>query len=184
MLLEVDAVSGSYAIPGPSASGSGGLVPSYPIAPPSTIRGFLESLCGKQYGEFKDLVFTYGYRSEPEGRGLILRKDSVWSSSGLKGSGELKRPLHHETFFGMHYWIRVEGLDGLLREALQGEAPRFGPLFLGESADLVTNVREIPEIPLGATKLVPGRAYVMPWISGRGFGQRNAVLKSWDLVPV
>ena len=69
VLLAVDVISGHYTIPGPTAAGAGGLVATFPIAPPSTIRGFLESLCGLNFGDFNDLAFSYGYRAAPEGRG-------------------------------------------------------------------------------------------------------------------
>lgn len=185
MILAVDAVSGHYTIPGPSASGSGGLMPSYPIAPPSTIRGFLESLCGKSRGTFAKVEFTYGYRKEPEGRGNLLRKCAVWSSSGHDGSGEGFRPLHYDTLVGVSYWIEVVGMDAELQDALQGKVERNegGPLYLGESFDLVTSVREVLSVDSGATKVVPGRTLVMPWVSGCGFGNRNAELRAWDIVP-
>ena len=82
--LYVDAISGHYTVPGPTAAGAGGLVATFPIAPPSTIRGFLESLCGLSGGQFHDLQFTYGYRAAPEGRGQLLRTAAVWASKAME----------------------------------------------------------------------------------------------------
>lgn len=187
--LFVDAISGHYTIPGPTASGSGGLVASFPIAPPSTIRGFLAALSGLSTQDLLDLKFSYGYRKPPEGRGQLLRKAAVWASKTAPQVGETIRPLLIDTFFGMQYWITVEGdVSDRIRQVLHGdgERPKGGYLYLGESSDLVTSVRESNDKKDagGGCMVVPGRKVVMPWISGRGYGIRNAVLKGWDLVPL
>lgn len=198
VILYVDATTGHYTIPGPTASGAGGLVASFPIAPPSTVRGFLESLCGLSGGQFADTKFSYGYRASPEGRGQLLRKASVWASKAMekidgkwvpKQLGETLRPLHFDTLFGMKYWIRVEGAEtALIHRALLGEVERKigGPLYLGESSDLVTSVREtdVIENEGGGCTVTPGRTVVMPWVSGRGYGTRNAVMRAYDLIPL
>lgn len=185
--LYVNAVTGHYTVPGPSASGAGGLVATFPIAPPSTIRGFLESLCGLSGGQFVDTEFTYGFRAVPEGRGQLLRKALVWSSSAPK-KGTVSRPLHYDTFFGVRYWITVQGDTNLIQKALNGDVERKigGPLYLGESFDLVTSVYEVDAVQDegGGCTVVPGRAVVMPWISGRGFGLRNAVMRAYALAPL
>lgn len=180
--LAVDVITGHYTIPGPTMSGAGGLVPTYPIAPPSTVRGFLRSFCGKE--EDHPVSFTYGYRAAPGGRGQLLRKASVWASKQASVVGEVTRPLHFDTFLDLRYWITVETDFDLLRSALEGTVPRYGPLFLGESYDLVTSVREIARVEDegGGCAVVPGRTVVMPWVSGRGYGVRNAEFRGWDLV--
>jgi hypothetical protein len=188
--LAVDAITGHYTVPGPTAAGAGGLVATFPIAPPSTIRGFLESLCGLSGGQFADLNFTYGYRAAPQGRGQLLRKARVWASKGKDVEGDApSRPLHFDTFWGVKYWITVTGPEvDLIVRALDGDVERKigGPLYLGESSDIVTSVRPIPEVTDegGGCTVVPGRTIVMPWISGRGYGIRNAVLRAYDLGPI
>jgi hypothetical protein len=188
--LAVDAISGHYTVPGPTMAGAGGRVASYPIAPPSTMRGFLESFCGLSYGRFSDLVFDYGYRAAPGGHGYVLRRCTVWTTATPEVLGETLRPLNFETYCWLRYWVQVQ--DGyeeqLLRRALRGAVPRGigGPLFLGESSDLVTSISEVQEIvdEGGGCRVQPGRQLVMPWISGRGFGVRDAILRGWDLVPL
>jgi CRISPR-associated Cas5-like protein len=188
LILAVDAITGHYTVPGPTVSG--GLVATFPIAPPSTIRGFLESLCGLSGGQFVNMAFTYGYRAAPEGRGRLLRKASVWASKGEGVEGDPpQRPLHFDTFWGMKYWITVTGPEvALIVRALDGDVERKigGPLYLGESSDIVTSVRPLPDVidEGGGCTVVPGRTIVMPWISGRGYGIRNAVLRAYDLGPI
>ena len=196
MILRVTAVSGHYGIPGPTTPGVGEML-TYPIAPPSTIRGFLESFCGKPYGTFKDIDFAYGYCSQPGGFGLLFQKRSVWSSSGvkipsataksgLKNTKETKRPIRVATYFDMDYWIEIQGLDEVLEQALAGtiEREEGGPLFLGESSDLVSSIEVLKSRPTKGTHLVPGTQIIMPWISGRKFASRDAILKGWDLVDL
>ena len=190
VLLAVDVISGHYTIPGPTAAGAGGLVATFPIAPPSTIRGFLESLCGLNFGDFNDLSFSYGYRATPEGRGQLLRRASVWASTPPHQTGEVVRPLKFDTFFGLQYWIRVEGAIAveIVQKALRGNMPRElgGPLFLGESGDLVSSVRELGYIEPaeGACEVVAGKTVALPWRSGRYYGTRNAAYRCYDLRPL
>jgi hypothetical protein len=188
MLLRVEAITGHYTVPGPMSSGAGGLVPTFPIAPPSTIRGFLCILAGLNPATHPDLEFEYGYTRQPAGRGTLLRQAHVAASKNPEVLGELIRPVYFDTFFDVRVWIRIK--DPTLAATIRARlADGWGgaPLYLGESYDLVSAVYEADtEGDEGdqPTKVVPGQQVALIWKSGYGWGNHTAQYRAYDLVPV
>ena len=158
-------------------SGSGGVVGTFPIAPPSTIRGFLGALGAFQGLPYEaDPKFRYGFVRPPLGRGQILRKAAVWASKPKEQLGNTIRPLFFDTLFDLHYWIEVETDSEIDLDNSSAD-------YLGESYDRVTAIYKLDSIPKGATMIVPGRTLALPWRSGHGYGTHNAEYRAWDLVP-
>ena len=75
--LRVDAVSGHYRVPG--QVGQGAVAATFPIAPLSTVRGFIESLCGEGFQTFQGRL-AYGWLRHPEVMGRMYRTAHVWAS--------------------------------------------------------------------------------------------------------
>lgn len=166
--LRVHATSGHYRVPGQVKQGSTGT--SFPICPVSTMRGFLESLCGQKSGSFEG-EFAYGWAERPEGVGDMLRKVHVWASGGLGSVGQTTRVIKVDTMFNLSYVVCVQGpWEERVRQALQGNVERFGVLYLGESFDIVTFIQEVPEPPPEVEWVVPGTTVLLPVVSGRGYG--------------
>lgn len=171
VLLRVDCWSGAWAVPGPTQNM--GRVRSYPIAPPSTIQGFLESLIGRE-GPLS-WNYAYGWLRQPSAKGEILRTDHVWSSSGLKNDqrGEHTRPLVHERFYDFSLLVAVSGTrEDEIRASLRGEVSRYGNLSLGTSEDLVS-VSELDGITQPVEWVVPGNRMALPIRATKGYGNLN-----------
>lgn len=99
--LIVHAHSGHYKIAG--QVGMGRIACSHPIAPISTMRGFLESLMGEGNGSFEG-EFAYGFLHEPGGHGMLYRKSQVWVSDGTPGS---VKALFRDPEGNIHYQRKV-----------------------------------------------------------------------------
>lgn len=189
--LRVETMTGHYRVPG--NVDNMGNAPTFPIAPPSTIRGFIESLCGKERGWFTGKV-AYGWLGrdgegvfEPLASGSLLRKAHVWSSSGMKGPGKTKygqvtRPIHVHTMFDLHYRILIdadEEQEQVIRAALRGEVDRYGVLSLGESDDVVSWMAEdVSDTPV--RWVVSGHMMPLPVKSGQGYNNINPTIKMFD----
>lgn len=169
ILLQVDMSADYHGLPHVAAAG--GVAISTPMAPPSTIVGFLESMCGKRSGWFlgtKSSV-AYGLKSKPKLSGTILRttyteprapktdksdsKDqpdpeekpdpSVKKATSKKV--EVTRPVARVVNFYTSYLIAVVGeAEKEVRLALDGKVKRYGVLSLGESDNMVNLVTEVP----------------------------------------
>jgi hypothetical protein len=130
-------------------------VPSFPVAPPSTVVGFLGSLCGQFPKDMHKAVgaseFAYGWLRRPAGRGIVMFKDHVNASFQgplkeamarltKKKNGESTRPVLREIFYDMDYRIVVRGpYAERVQQALEHDERR-GILYLGGSTDIVHTV--------------------------------------------
>lgn len=162
--LKVEAVTGHYGVPGQVSIG--GTKTSYPTCPPSTWRGFLESLCGASFGSFKGR-FAVGRAAPPSGVGMLYRRAQVWGSSPNKN--EINRPFHVQVYTDPSYVVMIDGpWEQKVRDALDGKVDRFGTLYLGESEDQVHWIQEI-EKPSDVQWLVPGQSMLLPVSSSRGY---------------
>lgn len=181
--LRVDVVSGHYRVPG--QVGQGQTASTYPIAPPSTVVGFLESLCGVESGTLVgDTQVAMGFVRRPQGHGILLRKDHSWASGGIKpttgGKAENIRAALHETLFFISYRIAVRGpFVERIRAAMAGDVDRYGVLSLGESEDAVDWICEEDG---RAEWLVPGSAFTLPVKAGRGYKTINPVFQNFDFI--
>lgn len=182
--LSVRVVTGHYRVPGTVAVGA--VARSFPIAPPSTIVGFLESLIGVERGAGVGR-FAYGWEQPPGGQGAILRVDHVWSSSGTKGrargaKAEATRPVRHETFVDLAYQIAAEGpWEQQLEAAIDVGAPRFGVLSLGESDDAVWWLHRVDR---PAQWVVPGDQMLLIRRSGQGYDRVNPLWAKFALTEM
>lgn len=180
--LLVEAASGHYRVPGQVKSGAS----CFPIAPPSTIQGFLESLMGLASGTFPG-SFSYGQVGDFQGFGVLLRRAHVWSSSNKVKIGnvthkfEVSRPIHIPTYFGCTYVIAVKDVGDLLDRALKGDVDRFGILSLGESDDVVTWLQQIGTLPEDISWVEEGGTVALPVKSGRGYTNLNAVYGQFNI---
>ncbi len=182
----VRVTSGHYRMPGQVEQG--GTQTSAPIAPPSCIRGFLESLVGERSGSFRG-SFAYGYAEPPRGHGFLLRRAHVLRSySKVKGeptgSGiEGIRTVSVETYLDLSYRILVRGdWETRVLAALAGDVERFGVLSLGESQDLVVWIEKVP-IETPARWVIPGTMMTLITASGRGFDRISAKYGTFDFGP-
>lgn len=188
--LRVETMTGHYRVPG--NVDTMGNAPTFPIAPPSTIRGFIESLCGKERGWFTGKV-AYGWLVGESGdfgpviSGSLTRKAHVWSSSGRKGPGKTRygqvvRPIRVHTMFDLHYRILIdadEEQERVIRAALRGEVDRYGVLSLGESDDVVSWMAEDPsDTPV--KWVVGGLLMPLSVKSGQGYNTINPTIKTFD----
>lgn len=170
MDLIVHGATGHWGLPG--QVDQGGFSPSLPMPPLSTVRGFLESLLGLERGGFGGRV-AWGWLRRPAGHGWLVRRASVWSSSG-NSAKETIRSVSVEVWFDWQLVVRVQGkLEDELRSAMRGDRPRYGVLCLGESQDMVQVFeREVSDedvgwiCPVGEEE--PG--YLLPVQSGQGYG--------------
>jgi len=175
--LIVEAVTGHYGVPG--QVGQGGVKDSCPTAPPPTIQGFIESLCGESHQSFRG-KFAYGRLHEPSGVGLMLRQAHVWGSNKPMDN-EIIRTIHVVTYLDPAYCILVEGpWEEKIRSALAGEVKRYGVLYLGESEDLVHWIAEVPQPPGHVEWLVPGQTMTLPVKSGRGYDNIRLTTATFD----
>ena len=165
--LVIGAASGTYRVPG--FVGTMQIARSFETVPPSTLTGCLESLCGRNFGEFakEGNTLVYGKTREPQGRGKILRTETQkFEPKGyeltlergvhkVKSSSQWVRPVFNEVLFDVEYRVVVKGPwveSGLLDNALVGAVPRKGILCLGESDDVVTAL----------TKAEPATQWLLP----------------------
>ena len=147
----VNASTGTYRVPGVVETLE--TARCFETVPPSTVAGFLESLCGREFGDFarSGSRVAYGETRKPAGSGKILRKDAVVTNpqGGFDeaiGNKNSQRPIFHETLYDLEYRMDIEGpYADLVTKAVKGEIPRKGVLCLGESDDLVDSVRVVEE---------------------------------------
>lgn len=176
--LQVTALMGHYGRPGSVKALSQD--PTLPFAPPSTIKGFIESMTGRQRDELQG-EFAYAYLGE-QGKASILRTSHVWMSGSVRRlpkkerhletaefvelyehdrqkKYEHRRPTFVDSWYVPRYAICVRGsAEGLVRKALIEGALRSGVLSLGTSDDMVTSIVErMPEdeVPW----IVPGQIF-------------------------
>jgi CRISPR-associated Cas5-like protein len=180
--LRVEVSTGHYRVPGQVKS----VARSFPLAPPSTMRGFIESLCALPHGSLdgETTQFAYGFINDPEGRGDLFRKDHIFSTSGVGKMKEAIRPVHRETMFGLTYRVAIRGaLVPLIRKMLNGDtaaiARRWGVLYLGESDD---TVQWLAEEAGEARWLVPGQQHILPTKAGRGYNVLRPTYGCFDMV--
>lgn len=148
IFLEVKTTSGHYgqsAIPDTFS-----IKQSFKVPPPSTIRGFIESLCGMELNTFKGKL-SYGIVAPPKGKGNILKLGTYWSNEMFEGKNENtagQRPVVWETYFDCSYIIGVQDseFEPLIQSSLNGQTKRFGILSLGTSDDEVYFIK-ITETP-------------------------------------
>lgn len=185
--LKVTAVTGHYTQPG--SQETMGLARSYPIAPPSTMAGFVESLCGAPLGAFRSSGSTlaYGWASRPTGHAILLQRMHTLASqpdpvSGKSKMTESTRPYHRECLVNMTYRITVRGpFADRIRRALDGDVDRTGVLSLGDSDDMVDWITESTE---PAEWLVPGTSLRLPTRVPRNYACIQAEKQSFDLTPL
>jgi len=158
------------------------------IPPPSTVYGFLLSLVGEE-DRYKYLgtEMAYALLSKPE-LSVILR--TVWRMKDKKispGTGQNKRPDYQEILTGLEMSIWVKGGELAARINTAGRKPdqtkRFGGLSLGESHDLINDIRWNPKVlPAEGRWLVPDQEgeYPLPvWVDH--VGSKNTVWKQFSL---
>lgn len=142
--LRVEVVSGHYRVPGQvNADGVVAEAPSFPIAPPSTIQGFIESLCGAaglERGSFRG-KYAYGMYANPLGFSNNIQQVHIRSTSykdtptKFEGIRIIRVPRFHD----LQYCLLIEGpWEDRVLSALQGDIDRFGILSLGSSSDMVS----------------------------------------------
>lgn len=180
--LEVEAVSGHYRIPG--AIENNAVAQTFPIAPPSTIKGFLESLAGDPIGSFSG-KFGYGQISKPLGFGVLPHKASYASSSD---SGEVRRFIKKVVFYGIRLSIAVDSpaIESKIVKALKifppvpslGQECQQNVLYLGESEDLVNWIWLGKETP--TEWIVPGTRMALPYLTVWGYKNLCPKYQMWD----
>ncbi len=181
LTLLVHAVTGHYAAPGETPLLA--TRRTYPICPPSTMAGFLESLAGEPCGSFRasGSKVAYGWARRPRGRASMLRTQHVQADGGLGPNNEALRPILRECLFDMHYGVAVTGpWEEKIRASLAGNISRFGVLSLGDSDDMVNMVRE------GSAPtewLVPGSETYLPTRAARGTHNIQSEGQTFDLAP-
>jgi hypothetical protein len=154
---------------------------TYDVAPPSTVRGFVSSAAGIERSGFQGSV-AYGLLNIP-GRGTLLRRASVFHSSKMDSRMQLV-----ETLFNVRYIIHIDTdakTEQSLRDTIAGcNQKRYGLLYLGESTDLVTVLREARDEDLeGARWVVPserGQGMCLPVKTTWGYDNINPMLGWFD----
>ncbi len=172
LYLQVEADSGHYRVPGNVKNLQ--VQQTFPFLPPSTAKGFVESLCGVYSSDASKTRYALGRVLEPWGRGQPLRKAQVWS-----GGEENIRPVKVDTFFGVSYQIGIDGaLEPLVLKSLKGEVVRTGVLYLGESDNLVYWLSEGKR---AAEWLVPGTKWMLPIKTEKGYKTVRPTYRNFDL---
>lgn len=187
--LIVQAVTGHYTQPG--AMFTMGVARTYPIAPPSTMVGFLESLCGLPVGAFRasgsKLAYGWANGGRPKGFATLLQRMHVMANPTDNQMKALKcregqRPFHRECHFDMAYRVSVSGsFENLIRKSLVGEAKRAGVVSLGDSDDMID---WIEESSASAEWLVPGTSLFLPIMSPRNTANVQAVRGTFDFTSL
>ena len=162
--LIVEAPWGHYGHPGVAATLS--TVPTYPIAPPSTVLGFLEAICCDELGALSasGSSMAYGWIKRPSGKGTLLGLNHVrLSDRGVGGRVAVgQRPVHRERLYNMIYRIVVQGSYAeRIPKGLAGElgVDEGAGIYLGISDDVVSRIAE------GEAEtewLVPGHSLWLP----------------------
>lgn len=193
--------SGHYRVPGTVPVM--GTTYSFPICPPSTLIGALESLCGDERGAFKasgsQVAFGWAQRQDgspgrPKGMSNLLRVDHVWSNNGVKVDAnghydpdgkdtcENRRPTKHQTFYDLVYQVVVKGpYEARLRAALRGEHSRYGVVSLGESENGINWISEDKITP--TEWLVPGNRLALPIEAPKEYKTIQPVYRGFALTP-
>lgn len=187
-------LSGHYRVPGSSSTLA--VIRTFPIAPPSTVVGFLESMVGEESGAFRasESRFAFGWVQRPRGRGEILRTDHVWATGQvLSGNAdpqkqkrhgaamEGQRPTKRETLFHMEYQFAVDGpFEDLIHKGIAGDVSRYGVLSLGESEDAIGWLDEGSK---DAEWLIPGSRFALPVVAPKGYGILNPTYRGFDFSP-
>lgn len=189
--FRVDALTGHYGSPGSVSSMAHHV--TKPFAPPSTVKGFIESMCGKPRDTL-DGEYAYAYLG-CEGRGSKLRTSHVWLSGapGLsyaenkKYRNEHQRPTHVDFLYRPSYVVCVRGeCADLVRRAYKQGVPRTGVLSLGTSDDGVIDVRdvgeeEVPWIVKGKTYLLTTRTTDTELFEMKGTWERFSLEKALNV---
>lgn len=185
--LLVETVSGHFRVPGQVIGSPLGEAATFPIAPPSQIRGAIESLCGRDFETFEG-EFAYGRFAPPEGFGILTRRAQVWSTSGDKSEkkgrvgtgGEVIRAIRVPTYFNLSFCIAVRGpWEDLVRAAVRGDVARQGVLSIGESGDFVSWLAE-DDSDRPVQWVVPGRRMLLTTRAGRGYSNMTATYGRFD----
>lgn len=140
---------------------------SYPICPPSTMAGCIESMCGEQRGSFQasGSKLAYGWVRRPLGHGFLIRREQTIANSlepilKAMNSKEGWRPVKRECWFDMIFRVVVTGaFEDQVRKALVGDVARTGVLSLGDSDDAIN---WISETEAETEWLVPGDNFALP----------------------
>lgn len=184
--LKVHVPTGHYTQPG--VMGVMGVVRTYPMAPPSTMTGFVESLCGKPVGAFKatesEMAYGWALDGRPKGFATLLQRMHVVANQTDAFAKEHKitegvRPYHRECLFYMIYRVTVKGpFAELIRKALVGDVERTGVLSLGDSDDMVDWISESVE---PAEWLIPGQTMALPICTPGTYANVQAIRGRFDL---
>jgi len=170
--LSVHALRGHYGYPGRVPTM--GLRQTAPVPFPTTVKGFLESMCGDPPGCFSG-KFAYGQLHEPGGRGKVTQYDHTINTSGKPQP----KPSHWEVLVGVAYQVVVDGdYEDRIRASLGGEVSRFGVLSLGTSDDEVWEIQEAQE---PARWVVPGKKYPLIIRAGTSYKERTPKYRKFDL---
>lgn len=166
---------GHYGFPG--RNGSFSQRATAPVPHVSTVRGFMESICGDELGTFQGR-YAYGRVHLPKMMGRIFRKDSV---PPRQKKEQASRPCYWNVLFGVAYQVIVEGeYEDRLRLGLKGELSRYGILSLGTSDDVVWLLREYAR---EAQWVVPGQAFPLVVEPQRGYTNLRPKYGYFDLTP-
>lgn len=158
--FQVDCYSGHYHIP--SVIQQGNMIPSFPIAPPSTIYGFLYSLMG-EFNPSGKIEFAYGWAKNPptsytEGRTIHAFMHNRKFGREVNGT----RFSKYQRYLNPSYIISVRGdFVERVRDAVVVGVPRQGVLYLGTSDDAVNQITVLDESSTTrywVTPAVPGSA--------------------------
>lgn len=119
-----------------------------PLPPPSTIYGFLLSMVGEENRyNYVGTRIAYSLLTKPD-LSVLLR--TVWrvKEKSPPGIGSNRRPDYQELLTGLKLAIWVESGELAQRIIMAGEKPheftRYGGLSLGESRDLVNDIKWSP----------------------------------------
>jgi CRISPR-associated Cas5-like protein len=180
IFIEVKAVSGHYGRPGLPDSLS--LKQSFPFAPPSTIQGFIESLCGMGPNSF-DGKFCYGVATKPRGKGNFFKLGTYWLNEKIDEQQYNiagVRPITWETYIDPSYIVGIEGpMEEKVKKSLNGEVERFGILSLGTSDDEVYSIKIVENAQCQWIR--EGGKHILPIESPKGFHERFSNSAKFDL---
>jgi len=174
--LEWRPVTGHYRVPG--AVETMGTARCYPFAPLSTWAGAIESLCGKEFGDFRasGSKMSVGWIQRPKGRGTLLRKEQGLANVTVSHEGW--RPVLREVLFLPVYRCDVRGpYAEQIRKSLRGEVERYGVLSLGDSDDMVDWLCETTK---PAEWLIPGNEFLLPLRVNRSWDKLAPELKGFQ----
>lgn len=141
---------------------------TFPVAPPSTVFGFLESLAGQTQGGLTGISVSYGMTRAPAGRGHLTSTSHVIANTNINGEKHAiwsTRMVSQVVDFDAEYVIAVRGDDaslGRIRDAIRGDIPRQGVLSFGPSDNRIVSLKIVDEIP-------PTDYWVTPTDAGLGF---------------